>query len=273
MSRLPESLTIIEMPCTIGMFSEDGFCMLVFIDESGNPHVNDPSSRPVVAAVCFDEWNARNIGRRLYAMKRNLLDLQQTEAELKGKKLLKQKSYLSSNASRRFAEDFFAALSSWGITIFASIMRAPFNQHLPANGILGARFRYLLQRVELLAAEGGTYANILFDGRGSQFKELSRQFSRYLYRSEEGQSCTHIADTPAFVDSSTSAGIQIADMCAYAIRIYQENGLYAQPPSQDGDYLRAVRSWYRYIEQCTHDMPTGDGVLRYGLHRLPTGVR
>ena len=33
--------------------------MLAFIDESGNPHPNDASSRPVIAAVCFDEKDSR----------------------------------------------------------------------------------------------------------------------------------------------------------------------------------------------------------------------
>ena len=47
--------------------------MLAFIDESGNPHPNDASSRPVIAAVCFDEKDSRAISRRTYAMKHDLL--------------------------------------------------------------------------------------------------------------------------------------------------------------------------------------------------------
>ena len=247
--------------------------MLTFIDESGVPHPGDVSTRPVVVAVCVDEENSRHIGRSLYSMKRNLLDAQQTEAELKGKKLLKQKTQSSSKASRLFAEDFFAALPKWDVTIFASIMRAPFSHQRLTGERLETRFRYLLQRVDLLAAQQGVYATILFDGHGEPFKELSRRFNGYLFRSQEGQSCAHIADTPAFVDSATSFGIQIADMCAYAIRTYQERQLFAKPPSQDDDYQRAVRSWYRYIEQCTRDLLTDDGVLRYGLYHMPVGVR
>ena len=234
---------------------------------------DDLTSRPVVVAVCFDERSSRRIGRGLYALKRKMLDPQQTEAELKGKKLLKKKTYLTSKASGLFAEDFFAALRDWDITIFATIMRAPFKQQSQTDGFLEVRFRYLLQRINLLAAERDVYANILFDGRGSQFRDLSRRFSGYLFRSNEGQTCAHIADTPAFVDSATSAGIQISDMCAYAIRTFQENQLFSKPPSQDDDYRRAVRSWHRYVEQLTRDFPTSNGEIRYGLHRLPTGVR
>lgn len=247
--------------------------MLAFIDESGTPHPNDQSTRPVVAAICYDEKASRAISRRLYAMKRDLLGPARAEAELKGKKLLKEKTYSSSQASRLFAEDFFAALGNWGITVFATIMRDPASPTPQTEQLLEARFRYLLQRIELLAAGQDAYATVLFDGRGSEFKKLSRLFSGYLFRSNAGQACIHITDTPAFVDSATSAGIQIADMCAYAIRVYQENLLYSGPPSQDSDYQRAVRSWYRYIERLTRNMPAGNGAIRYGLHRLPTGMR
>ena len=247
--------------------------MLAFMDESGNPHPNDPSTRPTIVAICLEEKDSRAIGRRLYAMKRDLLGPQRAETELKGKKLLRRKTYESSRACRAFAEDFFAALRNWEITIFAVILRAPFNDQPTVGGFLDMRFRYLLQRVELLASERDCYANVLFDGRGDQFKDLSRRFSGYLFRSNEGRASTHIADTPAFVDSATSAGIQIADMCAYAMRVYEENQLHATPPSQDDEYQRAVRSWYRYIESQTRNLPSTDGVTLYGLHRLPAGVR
>ena len=247
--------------------------MLAFIDESGVPHPNDVSTRPVVAAVCFDEGDSRVISRRLYAMKRDLLGSARADVELKGKKLLKEKTYLNSSASRMFAEDFFAALSDWGVTAFATIMQAPFSPQPEPSGLLESRFRYLLQRIDLFAADRNAYASILFDGRGSQFRDLSRRFSGYLFRSYRGQACAHITDTPAFVDSVTSAGIQMADMCAYAIRVYQEHRLFANPPSSDDEYQRAVRSWYRYIERLTLDLPDGDGEIRYGLYRMRVGVR
>ena len=247
--------------------------MLTFIDESGIPHPNDASTRPVVAAICFDEGDSRTISRRLYAMKRDLLGSARADAELKGKKLLKEKTYLNSSASRMFAEDFFAALRDWGVNVFATIMQAPFSPHPEPGGLLETRFRYLLQRIELLAAERDTYASVLFDGRGSQFRDLSRRFSGYLYRSYRGQVCTHITDTPAFVDSVTSAGIQMADMCAYAIRVYYEHSLFASRPSSDDEYQRAVRSWYRYVERLTLDLSDGDGEIRYGLYRMRVGAR
>ena len=247
--------------------------MLAFIDESGQPNHGDASTRPVVAVVCFDESQSRLITRQLYDLKRTCLDPQQTEAELKGKKLLKAETYRKSRASRIFVEEFFAVLQSWNLTVFATIMEAPFHRAPDRSGLLPRRFRYLLQRMELLAAERETYANVLFDGRGSQFKTLSRLFANFLYRSNEGQASVHIADAPAFVDSATSAGIQIADMCAYVIRVYQEQHLFEAPPPSGDEYLHAIRRWYRTIQGLSRDFPTGGGTVRYGLQRLPRGVR
>ena len=55
--------------------------MLVFIDESGHPHPNDPTTRPVLAAVCFPE-SASGISRQLFAIKRTLLGNERAGEEL-----------------------------------------------------------------------------------------------------------------------------------------------------------------------------------------------
>ena len=133
------------------------------------------------------------------------------------------------------------------------------------------RFRFLLQRIDLLAAENNTLANIVFDGLGNRFHELGWSFSNYLFRSNEGQASVHIADTPLFVDSKSAVGIQIADMCAYTIRVYQENRLFMVPPADD--YQRDVSRWYRAIQGLSRDLPTGNGQVRYGLYFLSPGVR
>ena len=245
--------------------------MLAFIDESGLPNPNDKSTRPVVAAVCFGEQDSRLISRRLFAIKRHIL--QAERAELKGMNLLKEKAYRKSRTKRIFAEEFFSVLDTLPITVFATIMQGPFQNPLHTDTHLGSRFRFLLQRIEMLAAQSDAYANILFDGRGTRFGRTSAAFSDYLFRSNEGQASVHIADTPAFVDSATSAGIQIADMCAYVIRVYQERLLFeASLPSGD-EYLHAIRRWYRVIQRLTRDWPTDSGQTRYGLQRLPVGVR
>ena len=246
--------------------------MLAFIDESGLPHPNDGSDYPVVLAVCFDEQHSRAISRRIYAMKRGVL--QAERAELKGQRLLKEKAYRGSPVKRVFAEHFFSSLRDMPVTVFAAIMQSPFvGPQRMEQDLLGYRFRVLLERIDLLAAERSSYASLMFDGRGTRFGQLSSLFSNYLFRSNEGQARTRIADSPAFVDSAYSTGIQIADMCAYALRVYYEKELAANSPRANDEYSHAVIRWYRVIQRLTRDFAAGGGERRPGLYRLPRGVR
>lgn len=246
--------------------------MLAFIDESGNPHTNDENEYSTVVAVCLDEQHSRAISRRIYAMKRGVL--QSEEAELKGQKHLSERVYRGSPVKRVLAENFFTALRNSQVTVFAAIMRGPFTHDQPeARRMLGYRFRVLLERIDLLAAERESFANLLFDGRGTRFKQLSSHFSNYLFWSNEGRSRTRVADSPAFVESAYSTGIQIADMCAYALRVYYEKGLSPNQPRSNDEYAHAVIRWYQTTQQLTRDFTIGEGERRQGLYRLPRGVR
>ena len=99
--------------------------MLAFIDESGHPHANDPSTRPVVVAVCFEEGDSRYISGRIHAMKRDILGKE--NAELKGRSLINRTTYRRQPQAVAFAEEFFDTLRNFPVTIFAMIMEAPFD--------------------------------------------------------------------------------------------------------------------------------------------------
>ena len=245
--------------------------MLAFIDESGHPHPNDPNQRPVVVSVCMDERQGRLIAGRLHGLKRNFLGRERTE--LKGSKFINRRTFRRKPEYVSFLEEFFNTLLNLPLTVFAVIMQAPF-EHKPSIGdhYLPNRFRLLIQRIELLAEEQDSMATIMFDGSAGLYGGLGWQFNGFLYRSEEGKSCTYITDAPSFVDSQTSAGIQIADMLASVIRQYEEAELYRQAPSAGDVYLLTIRRWYNLIESKTRDdLSTIDGYSRPGFYRLQTG--
>ena len=243
--------------------------MLAFIDESGHPHENDPSTRPVVVAVCFEEGDSRYISGRIHAMKRDILGKE--NAELKGRSLINRPTYRRQPQSVAFAEEFFNALRNFPITIFAMIMEAPFESSGLNPPYLENRFRFLLQRIESLAEEQRSFANIHFDGQPNLYGGLSGRFSSYLFRSSEGQSSDLITDTPAFVDSASSVGIQIADMCAYVVRIYQENRLFSETPPSGDSYLYAIRRWYGAIQNRTREFRGPNSEPRPGLYLMAQG--
>jgi hypothetical protein len=66
-------------------------------------------------------------------------------------------------------------------------------------------------------------------------------------------------------------GIQIADMCAYVIRVYQENRLFRDNPPHGDEYLTAIRRWYRIVEERTKGLTTPEGEPRPGFYYLTQG--
>lgn len=239
--------------------------MLVYLDESGHPHPNDPSSRPVVVAVCVQERDARKVAGRLHGLKRDVLDRERME--MKGSRLLNRPTFRRRPDMVAFVEEFFGALWNLPITVFAVVMERPAIPPYPNDMKLPDQFRFLMQRVQLLAESKDDMATLLFDGSAGQLGGLSFKFGSFLYRSEEGRACTNITDTPFFGDSKASAGVQIADMIASVIRQYEEAELYRNTPAGD-PFLFAVRRYYRIIERKTIDQITHDGYPRPGLYRM-----
>ena len=76
-------------------------------------------------------------------------------------------------------------------------MQAPFAEQANKDNLLPNRFRYLVQRIELLAEEKDKMATIMFDGAPNLYGEVGWKFNSYLYRSDEGRACTHITDAKA----------------------------------------------------------------------------
>lgn len=240
--------------------------MLAFFDESGNPHPKDSSLRPVCVAVCIRESDIRHISSRLHALKRNLIGKE--ELELKAKKLLTRSTFRRIPEKRELVEAFFDLLRNLPFTIFATIMERP--QELPAvdTVYLPNQFRYLLQRMDMLVQETNEMVTILFDGDCDAYGGLSRKFNSFLYRSNEGRSMVTVTDAPFFVDSKITSGIQIADMAAGTIRLYEENRLFQGVPTGDS-FLSAIKRYYTVLEEKTKDQETTDGYPRPGFYRMP----
>ena len=242
--------------------------MLVFIDESGHPHPNDPSTRPVLSAVCFAERDSRSINRQLFRTKRLLLGDERAGLKLKAHDLLKRSSFRRKPELRELVESVFDLIRNFPITIFAVTMERP-AQALPRQTIhLPRQYRYILQRVNTLLLDETAMAVILVDGDGSQYGGLSRKLEWYLHRHGEGQSMVNVVDTPYFVDSRFTMGIQLADLVAGVIRQYEEAELFRNPPSDA--YLSAIARYYGIIAAKTKEMVDPTGKFQWhGLHRMP----
>ena len=241
--------------------------MLVFIDESGHPHPNDPTTRPVLAAVCFPEWESRRIGRLMFGIKRSLLGNERTGKELKANQILNSRTFDRRPELRELVAEVFDQIQNLDINIFAVVMEKP-ETVIPRDTVyLPRQYRYILQRVNALLVSEQSMAFVLVDGDGSQYGGLSAKLERYLNRYHEGQSMTNVVDTPYFVDSKYTMGIQLADLVAGVIRQYQEAEMYRDPHTSD-PYLRAIARYYRIIESKTVDQSTPEGYPLRGIYLM-----
>ncbi len=239
--------------------------VLVFIDESGHPHPKDSTMRPVLAAVCFPERESRSIGRQLFGIKRSLLGDERAGKELKANQVLNRRTFNRRSELRELLEEVFEQIQNLDITIFAVVMEKP-EQVIPRNTVyLPRQYRYILQRVNALLTGEQSMAFVLVDGDGSQYGELSAKLERFLNRSYEGRAMTNVVDTPYFVDSRYTMGIQIADLVAGVIRQYQEAELFRDPSTSDL-YLRAIARYYRIIKSKTKDFTTDEGYPLQGIY-------
>ncbi|MEK7353617.1 MAG: DUF3800 domain-containing protein [Chloroflexota bacterium] len=240
--------------------------MLAFFDESGHPHPNDSATRPTCVVVCINEKESHYISGRLHALKRDIL--QKEDVEFKAWRLLNRGTFRRIPEKRELVETFFDLLRNLPVVIFAITMERPQPSMFPLmSNYLPNQFRYLLQRCDLLAQETNDTVTMLFDG-DCRFGGLSLKFNSFLYRSDEGQSMRTIADAPFFVDSRITAGIQIADMAASVVRIYEENGLAFRVPTGD-TFLSAIKRYYTVLKEKTKDLQTPQGEKRPGFYLMP----
>jgi len=244
--------------------------MLVFIDESGFPHPKDSTLNPVLAAVCLPEIRHRALSRNLYTIKRRFF--RNPERELKAKRLLRPYIFEKSAEERELVESVFDLIRETELAVFALIMDHPSKMPETPEGHIPVQYRFLLQRIQFYMDRLGNeedMAILVFDGDGTSFISggLGPGVSRYLFRSQEGQTWSKILDTPLFVDSEITPGIQLVDMMAGCLRHYQEKQLFRENFITD-TFSSALKRYYRIIQEKTCDFETEERTL-FGLYKMP----
>lgn len=251
--------------------SKETKMIFAFMDESGHPHPNDQSTRPVLVTVCLDAGYLRTVNTEVFRLKKRLLQRDSFDFEMKAKKLITPATFRNRPDKREFVESFFELMRNLEVTIFAQIMERPASPPPTSEDFLPMQFRHQLYRVNryLELHRPDDLAAIMFDGDGSQFGGLAIRFSNWLYRSAGGQSLTRLADSPFFVDSKVTPGIQLADMVASVVRQYEERRLFTGMPEGDS-FGSAIARYYKIVEEKTADLeaPQGDFTW-YGFNRMP----
>ncbi|MDA0988596.1 MAG: DUF3800 domain-containing protein [Chloroflexi bacterium] len=165
---------------------------------------------------------SRDFVRELFNLERKFWKVTEPyEFEIKGR-LLMGHAGMTSLKKQEFCEEVLSLCKTHGIKLFAVGIKNAGTLTMTNldDPVIYRAYSRLLERVEAMMVEEypEDMAIVALDSsdQGTDTKR-ARTFGNFLYGSITGKSCAHIIETPLFVSSAATTGIQIADMVAYAL--------------------------------------------------------
>lgn len=143
------------------------------------------------------------------------------EFEIKGRLLLNRKA-VTSPKKQEFCEEVLSLCKLNGVKAFAAGLKnvdMTAAQELPEPAVYRAYSR-LLERVDAMMSEEheDDMAVVALDSQDEQTDTArARAFGNFLYGNPYGRQLSYIVETPFFVSSKVTLGIQLADLVAYAL--------------------------------------------------------
>ncbi len=117
-------------------------------------------------------------------------------------------------------------ISSWGsVRLFAEcIDKVHFDPAIANRALDEQAFKQVVSRFEhYLRNTHAGYGILIHDNNETTARKHTELMKRFLRSGTLWTQIEHIIETPMFVDSGLTDMVQLADLCAYAIRRYLEN--------------------------------------------------
>ncbi len=130
-------------------------------------------------------------------------------------------------AERRNAvTDIARLISEWGVVrLFAECVdKVHFDPSIANTTIHEQAFEQIVSRFErYLENRSAGYGLLVHDNNQTVAKRHTELMKTFLQKGTLWTQINHVIETPMFVDSQLTNMVQLADLCAYAIRRYVEN--------------------------------------------------
>lgn len=228
-------------------------------------------------AMDFEERRRQCLAARRLNIARSRTNKKQTEL-LKNYK--KTQAYIHLTKDERVAclRELADLIGSWAdARIFAE---AQSKQHIGGAGDFGIAFEQVVTRFNTcLRNIGGMLGLLVQDNNPTVAGRLTAQMRKFH---REGTAWTkeidRIVETPMFVDSELTSMVQMADLAAYAVRRFFDNGeedLFDRiGPAFDrkGGRLVGVRHYTTRQHNCACRVCVEHGRRNYGATRAPTAA-
>ena len=127
---------------------------------------------------------------------------------------------------RQTVTDIASLISNWGVVrLFAEcIDKVHFDPAMTNTTVHEQAFEQVVSRFEhFLRNSQSGYGLLIHDNNQTVAKKHTDLMNTFLRKGKLWTQIENIIETPMFVDSQLNSMVQLADLCAYAIRRYLEN--------------------------------------------------
>ena len=134
--------------------------------------------------------------------------------------------HLTLDERRQAVTDIAELISSWGVVrLFAEcIDKVHFDPAITNTTVHEQAFEQIVSRFErFLQNRQSDYGLLVHDNNQTVAKKHTEVMKGFLRKGTLWTEIEYVIETPMFVDSQLTSMVQLADLCAYAIRRYLEN--------------------------------------------------
>ena len=134
--------------------------------------------------------------------------------------------HLSLDERRQAVTDIAELISGWGVVrLFAEcIDKVHFDPAIANTTVHEQAFEQVVSRFEhFLQNIHSGYGLLVHDNNQTVASRHTELMKTFLLKGTLWTQIEHVIETPMFVDSQLTSMVQLADLCAYAIRRYLEN--------------------------------------------------
>lgn len=135
--------------------------------------------------------------------------------------------HLTLTERQQAVKELAELIANWGeVRLFAEcIDKLHFAPSRGNDTVAAQAFEQIVSRFEqyLQNIQSG-YGLLVHDNNVTVAKRHTEMMQQFLQRGTLWTQVEHIIETPMFVDSQLTSMVQLADLCAYALRRYVENG-------------------------------------------------
>ena len=134
--------------------------------------------------------------------------------------------HLTLDERRQAVTDIAKLIGNWGVArLFAEcIDKLHFDPAIAGTSVHEQAFEQVVSRFEhYLQNRHSDYGLLIHDNNQTVAKRHTELMKAFLRKGTLWTQIEYVIETPMFVDSQLTGMIQLADLCAYALRRYLEN--------------------------------------------------